>query len=149
MLKKKPILIYYTVKWMKTLLLRFSSFTLTSSSHCFPILSAFLYSKPFGNNYMHYEITDHFNIFLVEIKMKKENLKSVFWAPEFGCPDQYTALQNGLNMSLYNILQNNIPWVRWRTSFLKRHKNLAKRFALKYQKETWCNLKWLSNMYQI
>ena len=88
MLKKKPILIYYTVKWMKTLLLRFSSFALTSSSHCFPILSAFLYSKPFGNNYMHYEITDHFNIFLVEIKMKKENLKSVFWAPEFGCPDQ-------------------------------------------------------------
>ena len=80
---------------------------------------------------MHYEITNHFNIFLVEIKMKKENLKSVFWAP-----DQYTALQNGLNMSLYNILQNNIPWVRWCTSFLKRHKNLAKRFALKHQKET-------------
>ena len=36
----------------------------------------------------------------VEVKLKKENLKSNFWAPEFGHPNRYTSLQNGLGMLL-------------------------------------------------
>ena len=36
----------------------------------------------------------------MEIKLKKENLKSVFWAVEFGRPNQYTSLPNGLDTSL-------------------------------------------------
>ena len=32
--------------------------------------------------------------------LKKENLKGVFWAPEFGRLNQYTALLNHLIMSL-------------------------------------------------
>ena len=32
--------------------------------------------------------------------MNKENLKSVFWVPEFGHPNWYTGLPNGLDMSL-------------------------------------------------
>ena len=68
-----------------TLLLTVPSFALTSLSHCFSLLSAFLCSKPFRNKYMHCEIIDrHFNVFFIEIRTKKENLKSVFWAPEFG-----------------------------------------------------------------
>ena len=53
---------------------------------------------------MHCEIVDcHFNIFFVEIKLKIEILKSVFWVPEFGCPNWYTSFLNGLNVSLqYN-----------------------------------------------
>ena len=52
-------------------------------AYCFILLSAFLYSKPFRNNYMDYEIIDHyFNIFFEEIQLKKENLKNDFWAPK-------------------------------------------------------------------
>ena len=32
--------------------------------------------------------------------MNKENLKSVFWVPEFGHPNWYTGLPNRLDMSL-------------------------------------------------
>ena len=42
--------IYYLVKRMKTLLLAVSSFASTSLSHCFSLLSAFLYFKSFRNN---------------------------------------------------------------------------------------------------
>ena len=50
---------------------------------------------------MHCEIIDrYFNVFFVEIQLKKNILKSVFWAPEFGRPNQYNGLLNGLNMSL-------------------------------------------------
>ena len=49
---------------------------------------------------MHCEISDrYFNVF-VEIQMEQKNLKSVFWASEFGCPNLYTSLPNGLNTSL-------------------------------------------------
>ena len=41
------------------------------------------------------------NIFLAEIQLKKENLKSVFWAAEFGHSNWYTSLLNHLNMALY------------------------------------------------
>ena len=52
-------------------------------SHCFSLLSAFLSSKPFRNNYMHCEIIDHnFNIFFVKIQLKKENLSGRVWAPK-------------------------------------------------------------------
>ena len=48
-------------------------------SHCFSILIV-LYSKQFRNNYMHCEIIDpYFNIFFIEIQLKKENLKKVFF----------------------------------------------------------------------
>ena len=34
---------------------------------------------------MHCEITDcYFNKFFVELQIKRDNLKSVFWVPEFG-----------------------------------------------------------------
>ena len=50
---------------------------------------------------MHCEIIDrHLYVFFVEIKPEKENLKSVFWAPEFGRPNRYNGLSNSLNMSL-------------------------------------------------
>ena len=94
---------------MKTLLLTVSSFTSTSLSHCFSLLSAFLYSKPFRNNKMHCEIIDrYFNIFFVEIQLENGNLKSVLWVLEFGHPNQYTSLPNGLNTSLYEDLKPNL-----------------------------------------
>ena len=87
---------------MKTLSLTVSSFASTSLSHCFSLLSTFLYSKPFRNNQMHCEIVDHyFNLFFAEIHLKKENLKSVFWAPEFEPPNWYIGLPNSLNTSLH------------------------------------------------
>ena len=50
---------------------------------------------------MHCEIIDHyFNIFFVEMQLKKDTFKTVFWAQEFGCPNQYTALSDSLDMSL-------------------------------------------------
>ena len=50
---------------------------------------------------MHSEIDDRcFSVFFVEIQLKKENLKSVFWVPEFRCPHQCTCLPNGLDLSL-------------------------------------------------
>ena len=46
------------------------------------------------------EIINHYiNVFFDEIKLKKENLKRVFWAPEFGRPNRYTDLLNGLATS--------------------------------------------------
>ena len=45
---------------------------------------------------MHCEIIDrYFNEFFVEIQ--KENLKSLFWAPELWRPNRYTGPPNGLN----------------------------------------------------
>ena len=50
---------------------------------------------------MHCKTTDcYFIVFFRETQLKKETLKSVFWPPEFGQPDQYTGLPNGLKMSL-------------------------------------------------
>ena len=44
---------------------------------------------------MHCEIIDHhFNKFFTEIQLKKENWKSDFWMPKFGCPN----LDNGLQV---------------------------------------------------
>ena len=45
---------------------------------------------------MHCEIIDPF----VEIQLKELNLKSDFWVPELGCPNQYTSLPNGQDMTL-------------------------------------------------
>ena len=37
---------------------------------------------------MHCEVTDrYFNVFFVEIQLKKEKLESALWAPEFGYPN--------------------------------------------------------------
>ena len=78
-----------TVKWNEN-----------SSVDCF-FLSAFLYSKPFQNNLMHCIIIDsYFNIFFIEIQLKKEKLKGNFWLPEFGGLNWYIGLTNGLNMLL-------------------------------------------------
>ena len=49
---------------------------------------------------MHCEIIATSTYFFVEIQLKKENLKSVFLAPEFGCPNWYIDFPNSLNMSL-------------------------------------------------
>ena len=57
---------------------------------------------------MYCEVTDrHFNVFFVEIELKKENLKSVFWAPESWRQNRYTGLQNGLNTPLPTKWSNN------------------------------------------
>ena len=86
---------------MKTIFLTVSSFASTYLSHCLSFLPAFLYSKTCRNNQIHCEIIDRYcNVFFVEIQLKRENLKSVFRAPEFGHPDRYTGLPNGLNTSL-------------------------------------------------
>ena len=58
---------------------------------------------------MHCEIIDcHFNIFFVEIQLKKENLKSVFWGAEFGHPNRYTDLPNSLDTKLTCCVGNGI-----------------------------------------
>ena len=55
---------------------------------CFCLLSAFSFSKLFWNNEVHCEIIDlYFNIFFIEIQLKKEDLKHVFggsrvWMPK-------------------------------------------------------------------
>ena len=55
---------------------------------------------------MHCEIIDpYFNIFLVEIQLKKQNLKSVTWAP--GCSNQSTSLPNSQDTSLLDKLVHN------------------------------------------
>ena len=41
--------------------------------------------------------------FFVELEQKKRKLKNHFWAPEFGCPNQYTGLPNGLDTSLLTL----------------------------------------------
>ena len=66
---------------MKTLLLTVSSsFTLTSLSDNLSDLKLF-----------------------VEIQLKNENLKSVFWVPKFWPPNQYTGLPNSPNTSLRGV----------------------------------------------
>ena len=50
---------------------------------------------------IHCEIIDcYISIFFIEIQLKKENLRSVFWVLEFGCPNQYTGLPNDLDTLL-------------------------------------------------
>ena len=74
---------------MKTLSLTVSCFASTSLSHCFSLPFAFLYSKPFWNNYMHCEIIErYFNIFFIEIQLKIKY---------FGSPNWYTGLPNAWN----------------------------------------------------
>ena len=34
------------------------------------------------------------------MQLKKENLRRVFWTPEFGCPNQYANFLDGMDMSL-------------------------------------------------
>ena len=47
------------------------------------------------------EIIDcYLNVFYVEIQLKKENLGSVFWVPEFGHPNWYTGLPDNWNTYL-------------------------------------------------
>ena len=41
----------------------------------------------------------------VEAVLKKENTKSVFWAPEFGYPNRYTGLPNSLDTSRQNLIR--------------------------------------------
>ena len=52
-------------------------------------MSAFLSSKPFGNNLMHFKIiVCYLNVFFVQLQLKEQNLKSVIWAPEIGLSKQ-------------------------------------------------------------
>ena len=41
------------------------------------------------------------SVYFGEIQLRKENLKSVFWVTEFGCPNRYTSLPTSLNTSMY------------------------------------------------
>ena len=100
--KRKHFYDLFSFKYMKTLFVdgfffHFDIFLF----YCFLFCLLFLSSKPSLNNQMHSEIDDRcFSVFFVEIQLKKENLKSVFWVPEFRCPNQYTCLPNGLDLSL-------------------------------------------------
>ena len=88
---------------MRTLLQTVSFFV--STSYClivFLFCLHFLSSKPFRNNQMHCEIIDRYFNVSVEIQLKEENFKSAFWASEFGRPNRYTGLPNGLNTSSLN-----------------------------------------------
>ena len=103
--KANTRVIYYVVKWMKTLSLKFLSLRLLC-------LIVFLFC-------LHFCILNPFEIircivksliatstfFFIEIQLKKENLKSIFWALKFGRPNRYTGLPNGLNTSL----MHNVP----------------------------------------
>ena len=42
--------------------------------------------------------------FSIETQLKKENLKSVFWVREFGSPNLYNGLPNGLDMSQLKVV---------------------------------------------
>ena len=65
-------------------------------SYCFFLLSAFLSSKSFRYNQIHCEIIDrYFNVFFVEIQLKKDNLKC-FLGARVVCPNRYTRLPNSL-----------------------------------------------------
>ena len=48
------------------------------------------------------------SVYFVEIQLRKENLKSVFWVTEFGCPNGYTSLPNSLNTSMYMITEQRV-----------------------------------------
>ena len=49
---------------------------------------------------MHCKIIDcYFNIFFVEIQLEKQNWKNVIWGLEFGCPNWYLGVPNGLDTS--------------------------------------------------
>ena len=84
--KANTRMIYYVVNWMKTLVDSFF-FSLRPLCLIVYLLSAFLYSKPFWNNWMHCEIIDrYFNVFFVKIQLKKENLDA-----QTGIPVSQTA----------------------------------------------------------
>ena len=73
-------------------------------SHCFSLLSAFLFPKPFRNNKMHCEIIDNsFNVFFVEIQLKSEKLEKCFLASELRRPNRCTGLPTNLNTSLADL----------------------------------------------
>ena len=99
-------------KLMKTLSFTVSSFASTSLSHCFSLLYAFLYSKPFQNSLMHCEIIDrYFNVFLLKYNWKKKTWKVFFGRKSLGAqtgiPVSQTALTrhwgNSLPLSVYTL----------------------------------------------
>ena len=49
------------------------------------------------------------HIFVEVQQLKKEKLKSVFWAPEFGHPNQHTGLSNSLDTSLPIQKEKDVP----------------------------------------
>ena len=103
--KTNICVIYYVLKWMKTILLTVSSFPCTCCCFhdfffcvCFCLLSHFKIIRCTAKS-----LITTSTCFLLKCKWKK-NLKSVFWAPEFGCPNRYTSLPNDLNTSLVGVL---------------------------------------------
>ena len=83
-----------------TLSLAVSSFPSTSLYHCLTLLSAILYSKPFLCLSIIKPCDALWNywyllqwVFCFEIQLKKENLKTVFWVPEFGVQTGISASQ--------------------------------------------------------
>ena len=80
---------------------------------------------------MHCRIFDrHFNVFFAEIQLKKENLERVFSAPEFGRPNRYAGLPNGLNTSLPKLIKfSNLDKKRNKLSY-KSYKKVNVSFYL-------------------
>ena len=84
-------MIYYVFKWMKILWKTVSFFSFYLFLSCFSLLSAFLFSKLFRNNLMHWKIIDcYFNVFFVEIQLKKKT-----WKVDFGCQSMGVILLGG------------------------------------------------------
>ena len=82
---------------------------------------------------MHCQIIDrYFNIFFVEIQLTKQNLKSDNWASEFGRPNRYTGLPNGLYTSL-NIEEGGLAYKGELGQFADLRGGLAR-------KRVWCFL---------
>ena len=85
-----------------------------SSTVCSFVLTSFCLMVFFVFFCLHFCLLSHYEIircivksffdtstyFLLKYNWKKVNLKSVFWAPDFGHPNLYTVLPNSLNTSL-------------------------------------------------
>ena len=73
--------------------------------------------------------------FLLKYNWKKVNLKSVFWAPDFGHPNLYTVLPNSLNTSL--VFSRVVAIILFKTfatlSFSAKFLNFWKKNFLLYQ----------------
>ena len=115
---------------MKTLLLTVSSFASTPYCLIVFLLSAFLSSKPFRNNWMPCEIIDHyFPIFFVEIQLNKEFLKknTTAWAPKllywpFKWPEYISGIISSIFIGLFSWAINNVLY--WHKTNNKKHLNI-------------------------
>ena len=115
-------MIYYIVKWIKTLLLAVFSFALTSLPHCFSFLSVICTLSYFevirwDALWSHWSLLQC--IFWWNTTYKKENLKSDIWVSEFGqdslCSPRCLKIrfQRIFALSFSYLISNGISGVIW------------------------------------